>query len=161
MHIRGFREDEDYDAFASFCAGHGKWAPTKDLLPRVGLVVLEDKGLTGGEEYPLAFVWVYKDPSSRLSWLGWLTTRPNLRPKRAREVCEFAVAMAKSAARAQTARVMFTETESAGLSRLYQRTGARVTHPINEQLAWAVSDRFQDGEAFVEASSQRAMNAEL
>jgi len=140
MRIRTFREDEDYDIFRAFCAGHGKWAPTRDLLPRVGIVVLEDKGLTSGEEYPLAFFWVYKDPSSRMSWFGWLTTRPSLGPKRAKAVCEFAVEMAKSAAAAQTARVMFTETESAGLSRLYQRTGARVTHPINEQLAWSLTD---------------------
>jgi len=143
MHIRAFREDEDYDVFQGFCVGHGKWAPTRDLLPRVGIVVLEDKGLTGGEEYPLAFFWVYKDPSSRMAWLGWLTTRPSLKPRKAKAVCEFAVEMAKSAAQAQTARVIFTHAGSRGLSRLYQRCGARVTHPVNEQLAWAVSDRCQ------------------
>jgi len=153
MHIRTFREDEDYDTFQAFCAGHGKWAPTRDLLPRVGIVVLEDKGAVSdrcqdgeaslpprpsADERILAFVWVYKDPSSRMSWLGWLTTRPDLGPRRAARVCEFAVEMAKSAANAQTARVMFTQTGSKGLSRLYQRCGARVTHPVNEQLAFAL-----------------------
>jgi len=72
MHIRTFREDEDYDVFQTFCAGHGKWAPTRDLLPRVGIVVEEvtqplgdEAATTPRKEWQrqhAAFFWVYKDP---------------------------------------------------------------------------------------------------
>jgi len=140
MHIRAFREDEDYDCFAQYCAEHGKLAPPRDLLPRAGLVVCQ-RGAQGGatEERKLAFVWIYKDPSSAMAWLGWLTTAYGLGPKAAREVCGFAVRMALDLARANGARVVFTETQSGGLRRLYERLGARVTHPTNVQLAWALS----------------------
>jgi len=154
MYTRSYRYDEqaDYELFAKWTDAHGKGVPPRDHLPRRGVWVGEDNW---GPLLGLALI--YKDEHAPTGWLGFLTTAPKLGPKKALRACVAALEAAEVLAISAGIRYLYVNVESLGYARLLKRLGWMCNHEVNMEFCKElVSDPCQDGEAFVEASSQRA-----
>lgn len=67
--LRIFDKEKDYGEFWAWCAGHGKYHPQKDVLPRLGVVASVDGMDT-------AMAWLYMDNSCGMAMLAWATGNP-------------------------------------------------------------------------------------
>jgi len=131
MHIRNYRPDEvgDYEMFAKWTEAHGKGLPPRDMLPRHGVVVQDDNWGP-----LLACAFVYKDADAPTGWLGFLTTAPNLGPKKALRACKAAIEAAEQMAIGRGIRYVFINSESPGYARLLQRHGWFLSHDVNVEF---------------------------
>jgi len=128
--IKRLYRDGHYSVLAEWTEAHGKGAPPEDMLPANRGVVIQD------ENYGplLAMAFVYKDADAPTGWLGFLTTAPNLGPKKALRACRAAIEAAEELAMEEGVRYMFVNSESPGYARLLLRNGWVCCHGVNAEF---------------------------
>jgi len=148
--IKRMYRDGHYSTLAQWTEAHGKAIPPEELLPvNRGVVIYEEvaqpKDESGNDalarmEQPLAVAFVFKDADAPTGWLGFLTSAPNLGPKKAFRACKAAIEAAEELAIKQGVRYMFVNSESPGYARFLQRHGWVCCHEANaefcKELMW-------------------------
>jgi len=128
--IKRIYRDGHYSFLKEWSEAHGKEAPPEDMLPVRHGVVIQD------EDYGplLAMAFVYKDEDAPTGWLGFLTTAPNLGPKKAYRACLAALEAAEELARKLGIRYIYINAASLGYGRLLKRIGWACNHEVNMEF---------------------------
>ncbi len=69
MTVRPYEPDEDHVTASEWWKGHGFSPVQAALLPKLGMVVEQDRT-------PVAMAWLYLDNSTGVSMLEWILTNP-------------------------------------------------------------------------------------
>lgn len=119
--IREFDRARDLAWLAEWHEGHGGAAPPAELLPRLGIVVLETDG---GESEDLGALWLYMDNSVGVCFVDHIVTRPGLALAKARRALLFGLAFLKERAAAMDYGLMLVHTRPA-IARTLRPAGFR------------------------------------
>lgn len=108
---------EHHPVFASWWQSRGVAVIPAELLPRLGIMAVEDGS-------PVAAVWLYMDNSIPLGFLNWFVTRPGLSPRKSKEALDHMIHFLKQEASRLGIKALFSGCETgSGLSRLLDRHG--------------------------------------
>lgn len=113
--------DADYATFSEWFIRHGSQAVPAAMLPRCGVVVVE-------EEMPLAAAWLYQDNSVGIAWMAWLVTNPDQPLFHVEQALRVLVQGCEAVAKGLDYGVLFTMTERPALGRFLQREGFAPNH---------------------------------
>lgn len=110
-----------HTCFSGWWLGHGTQVVPVDVLPKCGVLVVDDTG-------PLAVAWLYMDNSVGVAWLGWVTTNPAITPWKATAALHVLLGAAEVVAKGMDYGCLFTMTDRPGLSRWLVREGFSANH---------------------------------
>lgn len=79
--VRMFDPETDYEMIEQWALGHGKAAPPKGFLPKLGVISQEVKGETRED---IAALWLYMDNSVGVCFAEHAIAKPGLTIKRAK-----------------------------------------------------------------------------
>ena len=79
--VRMYEPETDYGMIEAWAAGHGKAAPPKDFLPRLGVISQEVKNEARED---LSALWLYMDNSVGVCFAEHAIAKPGLSMRRAK-----------------------------------------------------------------------------